>query len=293
MIGHPIVTSPIETRKLPMAVTTDDIRDAITGLNLAGHPVCVHSSLRSFGKVEGGAAAIIAGFAAVGCTLLVPTFSYRFSIPPPPDQRPARNGWDYDSDPDTSPGTGLVYTPDSPAIDRSMGALPAAVLARPERARGDHALNSFAAIGPLAHSLVSRQRPLDVYGPLKGLAEADGFVLLMGVGPERMTPIHLAEMMAGRQLFRRWANGPDGRPMMVETGGCSEGFGNLAPTLARLAATRQVGSSRWLAVPARSTLEALADAIRARSEVTWCGDPGCGRCADAIAGGPILLAEPD
>ena len=172
-----------------------------------------------------------------------------------------------------------------------MGALPAAVLTLPGRCRGDHALNSFAAVGPLARRLISKQRPLDVHGPLKELAEADGFVVLMGVGPDKMTLIHLAEAMAGRRPFRRWANGPDGRPMMHETGGCSEGFGNLEPILSFHAVTAQVGQSCWRAYPAWSTLEALVAEIRSRPEVTHCGDPSCGRCNDAVRGGPIPLDE--
>jgi len=271
-----------------MAVTIIEIRDAVKQLDLTGRPLCVHSSLRSFGGLEGGAASIIEGLLAEGCTLLVPSFSDGFLVPPPPEQRPARNGWDYDWQPDSSEGTNLVYTPDTDAVDRDMGMLAAAVVAHPGRSRGNHALNSFAAVGPLAHRLISRQRPLDVYGPLKELAEADGFIVLMGVGPERMTLIHLAEAMAGRRLFRRWANGPDGRSMMYETGGCSEGFGNLEPILSPLALKAQVGQSRWRAFFARSTLESLAGMIRSRPDVTHCGDLSC-RCDDAVAGGPILL----
>jgi len=273
-----------------VGVTTRDIRDAVKHLDLIGRPVCVHCSLRSFGEVEGGAASIIEGVLAEGCTLLVPTFSYGFAVASAPDQRPARNGWDYGSETNSSQGADLVYTPDSNEIDREMGVLGATVVARPGRSRGDHALNSFAAVGPLARRLISKQGPLDVYGPLKELAEADGFVVLMGVGLERMTLIHLAEAIAGRRLFRRWANGPEGRPMMVETGGCSEGFGNLEPTLSHQTTTTQVGQSRWRAFPARSTLESLAGMIRSRPDVTSCGDPCC-RCVDAIDGGPILLDE--
>lgn len=272
-----------------MVVTIADIRDAARRLNLTGRPVGIHCSLRSFGEVEGGAASIIEGLRAEGCTALVPAFSYEFLVPPPPEQRPARNGWDYGSDTEPLKGASLVYTPDSEVIDRDMGALAAAVVTRPGRCRGDHALNSFAALGPLAHRLISRQRPLDVYGPLKELAAADGYVVLMGVGPRRMTFIHLAEAMAGRQLFRRWANGPDGRPMMYETGGCSEGFCNLEPTLSLHAVTARVGQSHWRAFPARSTLNALTREIRSRPEVTRCDDRSCERCNDAVGGGPIPL----
>jgi aminoglycoside N3'-acetyltransferase len=159
------------------------------------------------------------------------------------------------------------------------------VLARPERLRGDNPLCSFAAIGPTS-DLVREQRPLDVYAPLRILAGRDGFVLLIGVGLERMTLLHLAEERAGRVPFRRWANGPDGRPMEVETGGCSDGFGNLEPVLAPLARETNVGESRWRAFPARAALEAATEAIREQPEITRCGRDDCLRCADAIAGGP-------
>jgi aminoglycoside 3-N-acetyltransferase len=111
-------------------------------------------------------------------------------------------------------------------------------------------------------------------------------VLLIGVGLERMTLLHLAEERAGRALFRRWANGPDGRPMEVETGGCSEGFGKLEPALAPLARETTVGESRWRAFPARAALDVATDAIRANHEITRCDREGCLLCADAIAGGP-------
>ena len=50
-----------------------------------------------------------------------------------------------------------VFSTASNAIDRNMGAIPRAVLARPERQRGDHPLASFSAIGPLASDLVGGQ----------------------------------------------------------------------------------------------------------------------------------------
>lgn len=265
-------------------VTGEDLREGIGALGLAEATICVHSSLRSFGRVEGGAGAVVDAFLAEGCTLMVPAFSAQaFVLAPPAEMRPERNGIDYGV-PHESPGRDKVYSPDGNEISPTMGAIPAAVLARPERLRGDNALCSFAAVG--AHpDLVSEQRPLDVYAPLRILAARDGFVLLIGVGLERMTLLHLAEERAGRTLFRRWANAPDGLPTEVEVGSCSDGFGNLEPVIGPLARERTVGSSRWRAFPARATLERAAEAIRERPEITHCGRPDCLRCADAVAGG--------
>jgi aminoglycoside 3-N-acetyltransferase len=108
----------------------------------------------------------------------------------------------------------------------------------------------------------------------------------MGVGLDKMTLLHLAEQEAGRHPFRRWANGPDGHPMEVEVGGCSDGFAKLEPILARLEQAGRVGQSLWRIFPALEALEAAARAIREDAAITHCGDPGCGRCRDALLGGP-------
>ena len=271
-----------------MTVTGDDIRAAVCALGLTEAPLCVHSSLRSFGRVEGGAETVVEAILAEGCTLLVPSQSYLFAVPPPPGQRPARNGWDYDSFAGPTEGIGRIFTPASREIDRSIGIIPAAVLARPDALRGDHPLSSFTAVGPLARRLVRDQSGERSLAPLEALVEAGGSVLLMGVGLTRMTLLHLAERRTGREPFRRWANGPDGRPRMVQAGSCSEGFENFAPVLAPLKRETRVGRSRWQLYPAAATLEAATAAIRADPQVTHCGDPACARCRDAVLGGPML-----
>jgi aminoglycoside 3-N-acetyltransferase len=273
------------------AVGRVDIREAIQALGLAEQPVCVHCSLSSFGHVSGGADALIDAFVDEGCTVLVPTFSGGiFGLAPPEGMRPARNGIEYETA-QPSPGAERVFTPESNEVGASMGAFPAALLARPDRARGAHPLNSFAALGPQAESLVAGQRPLDVYAPLRILAARGGFVLLIGVGLDRMTLLHLAEEKAGRALFRRWANAPDGRPQEVEIGSCSNGFGNLESALAPLVRETRVGASAWQAFPARETLAAAQAAIRSRPDITHCGAADCLRCRDAVAGGPLAAVQ--
>jgi aminoglycoside 3-N-acetyltransferase len=191
------------------------------------------------------------------------------------------------------PGDNRVFTTASKEIDRaSMGAIPAAVLERPAHQRGNHPLSSFSAVGPLARDLVRGQAPLDIYAPLRRLAELDGVVILMGVGLDRLTLLHLAEQQAGRRMFRRWANGPDGQPAEVDRGGCSAGFVRLGPILAGLARETQVGASPWLVYPAREALDVAAAAIRHDPEITHCATPDCVLCACTIAGGPILPGDP-
>ena len=273
-----------------MVVTGQDIRQALRALGLPGRAVCLHSSVRSFGHVIGGAVAIIRAFMDEGCTVLVPTFSPVFEVAPPPHLQFERNGWDYSAPPAPRHRPERVYTPEVPDIDRDMGAIPAAVVAWPGRARGNHPLDSFTAVGPRAAELIAGQTPLDVYAPLTALIRMDGFVLLMGVGLERVTLLHLAEKEAGRTLFRRWANDPRGRTIAVEVGGCSEGFGKLEPHLRHAVRRISVGRSRWTLLPAGQVLAYAAAAIRANPRITHCGVGACERCNDAVKGGPMLPA---
>jgi aminoglycoside N3'-acetyltransferase len=271
-------------------VTVEDIRHATRAAGLSEKPVCVHASLRSFGHVEGGAETVVRGLLEEGCTVLVPTFSLTFSVSPPPHMRPPRNAWDYDQPvPDLS-GEGRSYTPATNEMSGWLGVIPTTVLAMDGRVRGNHPLNSFSAVGPLAHDLIDRQAPNDVYAPLERLAELGGSVVLMGVGLTSMTLIHLAERKAGRTLFRRWANDAAGAAMMVEVGSCSTGFDRFDPILAPFEQHATVDESLWRIFPAGPTLEAATHAIRADPTITHCGKEVC-RCNDAVLGGPILDAS--
>jgi len=132
------------------------------------------------------------------------------------------------------------------------------------------------------------QEPLEVFRPLRAFSEAGGYVVLMGVGLEAMTLIHRAEQMAGRNLFRRGANGPDGRRMEGETGGWCLGFGKFSSIFAPLTRQTKVGLSTWNVIATKEALAVAIRAIRDDASITHCGDPECGRCDDAVMGGPLV-----
>jgi aminoglycoside N3'-acetyltransferase len=232
-------------------ITAEDVRVALRRLDLSGTCLCVHSSLRSFGTVEGGAKTIVSAILDEGCTLLVPSFSHAYFVPPPdiPELRPERNGWDYARRAEPGAAFGSVYSSQSNLINISMGAIPAAVLATEGRVRGDHPLNSFVAVGSLAAELVTRQSSDAVYAPLEALAKAGGWVVLMGVGLTSLTLVHYAEQLAGRTPFRRWALSSGGGVTSVAYGGCSNGFDKLEPVIAPLVRHATAGQSVWRAYP--------------------------------------------
>lgn len=271
-----------------MALSGADIRHGVGELGLAGRPLIVHSSLSSFGQIDGGADTVLNALLAEGCTVVVPTFMYESEVRPPANTDIERNGWQPGELEMLPTRIGKAYTPESNAIAADMGAIPRALLKRAGRQRGNHPLNPFAATGPLAVDIVQTQTPENVYGPLRKVAELDGLVLMMGVGLDTMTLIHTAEQDAGRNLFVRWAEGPDGEPIATRVGGCSNGFPKLGPILDPIARRTTVGSSLWQAFPAQQVLQLASAAIRRHPEITHCGNTACARCNAAVRGGPVV-----
>jgi aminoglycoside 3-N-acetyltransferase len=270
-----------------MIVTSSDISNAATDLGLENRPLAVHSSLSSFGHVDGGAQAVVDGLLAIGCSIAVPTFSSDYQVAAPKNMQPPRNGWDYDELYGDDNLLVDIFRPDSMEINRTMGAIPSAVLSMEGRVRGNHPLCSFAAVGPLAHGLIDSQSPTDVFAPLRAVAEMGGHYLLMGVNLTSMTAIHLAENMAGRNSFIRWARDNEGQPMMVFKGGCSEGFDRFDAVGDPIETRLTVGNSLWRVFPAQEFLDRCAKAIQEDPKITRCHEVEC-RCDDAILGGPIL-----
>ena len=248
--------------------------------------VCIHSSMRSF-KPRIEASTIIQAFLDRDSTVLVPSFSYFHEVSPPADDRPQANGIDYD-DSDINPVSthSFYHQSDNDLSVRDMGSFPAALLTMKKRERGDHPLNSFAAIGDHAEDLVRGQTWEDVYSPLRKLVEADGYLLLMGTDLTSLTFIHYAEQVAGRNLFIRWARDREGAIQRVRVGSCSRAFNNLQLSIDHLRKDVQFRRSRCQLLPAKQTLDAFVSAIRSNPGITQCKDSMCLRCHSAVHGGP-------
>lgn len=270
-------------------ILAGNLAEAAGELAPPDRPLMVHASLRSFAApIAGGADTLLDVLLARGRTVMVPAFTEpQFGLAAPATLRPARNGIDYTALPAAPRPENAAYAADCGLINPGLGVLPAALISRPGAVRGEHPLNSFAALGPLADELIAAQSPADVYGPIRELAARDGLILLIGVRLNRMTALHLAEQQSGRRLFLRWARGADGQLSMFEVGSCSEGFPRLEPALHPYARTAVVGGSRWRAYPARQTLAAATIAITEDQGITRCADKNCLLCRDSIAGGPI------
>lgn len=263
-------------------LTQKEIVAAIREAGLSGKAVCVHSSFRSFGVVEGGPDTVIDAFLECSCTLLVPTFtSYsQYHVSPPIHERIPHNGIDYE-------GLGFkssqkYYSEYDNEISAGMGVIPSKMLNRKGRIRGIHPLLSFAALGDAAEDLISAQTYMNPFGPLMELSKLDGAVVLVGVDLRALTAIHLAQEYSGGKLFTNWVNDPDGKPFPVKVGTCSSGFNKFEPILHSIEKCIEVGASKWRLYNARVLIDKSILAIRNNPLICHCDSKECLRCKDFI-----------
>ncbi|WP_037573641.1 aminoglycoside N(3)-acetyltransferase [Phaeacidiphilus oryzae] len=187
-----------------------------------GGVLLVQSSMRALGVVSGGVDSAIAALRAVlgpEGTLVVYTATDENSTTSRAHRSRIRHLTERQASVlwDRMPPYDPERTPASP----TLGVLSERVRRLPGALRSAHPQTSFAAIGPQArritegHALTSH---LGERSPLARLYELDAQNLLVGVGLEVATALHLAEYRRGglrQQMYSCKVLGPDGRPRWV------------------------------------------------------------------------------
>lgn len=250
-----------------MTIQKHDIVEGLRALGIGeGAKLVLHSSLKSFGFVEGGAEAVIdAVLEAVGPdgTMIVPTMTFGA-----PFERAT-----------------------SPSL---CGAVTEAFRLRPDAIRSDHPTHSVAAIGKDAARLLEGHAdtlPNGPASPLGKLAREGGFIVLAGVGHESNTTIHAAQHLAGLPIFTKYrevvVTGPDGvtQTKRVMIPGCSRGFGRLEPYIEAKGAQKKalVGDATVRVLRGADIVSIGTDTLRRHPCALLCDSRDCGWCADAEA----------
>jgi aminoglycoside 3-N-acetyltransferase len=160
------------------SVNKEEIKAGLRKLGLKrGDSVGVHSSLKSFGRVEGGADAVIdALLETVGedGNIVMSTHSANLvEVQRTPEGIAMGVSWLFKISP---------YDPQKTPV--RTGTIPETFRKRNSVVRGSDPSNSVAALGPRARELSEGWHKL---------LELDGYILLIGVGLDRCTAMHLAE----------------------------------------------------------------------------------------------------
>jgi len=193
-------------------ITRHLLADQLRNLGIEpGGVLVVHASFRAFGPIEAGPPALIEVLHEVlgpSGTLVMPSMSGSRRTDP------------YD----------LARTP-----TRDMGIVAETFWRMSGTLRSDHPTSSFAANGPLAREITAPQPLSPGHGlasPIGRVYRLGGSILLLGVGHDANTTIHLAESIAQVPYhIRKWATMlRDGMPERVEydeTDHCCRNFALL------------------------------------------------------------------
>ncbi len=184
--------------------TRDSLAEDLRAIGLGpGMTVIVHCALSKLGWVNGGAVALIQALMDALTpegTLVMPAHSGNLSDPKYWCNPPVPESWQQTIR-DTMPAYEPEITPTS-----GIGTVPELFRKFPGVLRSNHPALSFTAWGKHAEVITKGHRleySLGDGSPLARIYDLDGHVLLIGVGHDRNTSIHLAEYRAKARPLQR------------------------------------------------------------------------------------------
>jgi aminoglycoside N3'-acetyltransferase len=268
-----MIDSQPARKELSRAAVTDQLR--ALGVEQGG-ALLLHASFSAARPIEAGPLGLIEALrAALGPmgTLMMPSWTGN-------DDEP------FDS----------MFTPAS----SDLGVVADMFWRLPNVLRSDH-LHAFAAAGPQASWVLADRLPLPPHipaSPVGRLHDLDGQVLLLGVGHEADTTLHLAELLAGvpYRVPKRCTIVRDGRPVRIEypeNDHCCERFALADAWLSArgLQSERRVGHAHARLARARDIVAVALEHLE-RDLLLFLHPPraGCAECDEAR--GSTLASHP-
>lgn len=253
------------------AFRESEIADQLRALGVApGSVLLVHTSFRALRPIEGGPLGLIAALrSALGAegTLVMPSWTGDDTTPFDPATTPASSDLGVTAD--------LFW--------RKSGVV-----------RSDHAF-ACAAVGPKAEAIVKTALPLPPHtadSPVGRVRDHDGQVLLLGVGHDADTSLHVAELLAKvpygvpKHFTGRGNDGQSIRIDYRENDHCCRRFA-LADGWLRargLQAEGPIGHGTARLARAQDIVRLAVDALRDEPLLFLHGaEEGCGECDEARA----------
>lgn len=254
-------------------VTKDDIKEGLRRLGVsAGFGLIVHSSLKSFGYVEGGARSVIEALMEVITpegTLLMPSFNHGFVF---------------------QPGEPGIFDPlQTPTVN---GAIPDLFWRLPGVHRSLDPTHAFAAWGKHAARYVGNHHRTLTMGrdsPLGLLWQDGGYGLLLGVGYEANTFHHVVETVVGAPCLGQRTEAlpvrlPDGRIVLGRTWSWRAADCPITDRLLYPSEMKKLGlQSKTTIGNCRAILFRLQDCYEVVANMLqhgWGGHPPCNQCSN-------------
>jgi len=266
--------------------TEDQLAEQLHALGVReGMSVLAHTSMRAIGPIDGGAETLLWAFRRVlgeSGTLMVPTFTPQFTDPAESEGAP-ESASEVESLRDAIPIFDAAITP---AAQIAVGIFPEVVRGHSEARRSSHPVVSFAAIGPEAEYFTEDapfHYPLGTNSPLSHLYDRNGCVVMIGVGHESNTSLHLAEVWADVPYVHRSVRVKTVQGEWVEMLGsaeCSDGFTRIEPVLrqARILHSGPVGDAPSKFMRVREMVSMAVSMLQGAADALLCDDPNCPWC---------------
>ena len=185
----------VQNTEVPATIDSLQVDFSALGVR-SGMVLLVHSSLSAMGWVCGGAVAVIIALQEIlgtTGTLVMPTHSTDLTEPSQWENPPVPESWW-----SVIRATMPAYHPDLTPT-RSMGVIAETFRKQKGVLRSAHPHHSFCAYGYQASHIIDNHSlgfGLGEDSPLARIYDLGGFVLLLGVGHDSNTSIHLAEYRA-------------------------------------------------------------------------------------------------